>query len=343
MYDKNAFALTRKDFLRGTLVGAVSLALGSRVALAAEPVKVGFIVPDYEEMRWKAADQRFFEEEAKKLNLDIVVQSSNNSESQQANQVENMLTLGVQVLVLTPVNANAAAALVVKAKRAGVPVIDYNFLIPKSDVAVFIGRDAVEIGESIGSAALKARPKGNYILCFGDQGMSVAVDTAKGNLNALQPAIDAGDITVISQQYNKAWSTNSARAQVENALTQANNDVAAVVCSNDGMAYGAIQALQAQGLAGKVFVTGVDCEPHAQELIREGLLSVSNFSEFDGMGRQAAQSALALATGKEVDAAGTIDNGSGKPVPWIKVPNVNVTKDNIDEMTSDHAWWFAKA
>lgn len=335
--------MTRKGFLRATALGMLALAAGTRAGLAADgPVKVGFIIPDYEEMRWKTADQRFFEEEARKVGIEPLVQSSNNSESQQASQVENMLTLGVKVLVLTPVNARAAAILVHKAQVANVPVINYNFLIPKADSALFVGRDAVEIGERLAQAAVAAKPKGNYILCFGDEGMSVAVDTAKGNMNVLQPLIASGAVKVVSKQFNKAWSTDSARAQVENALTQAGNDVAAVLCSNDGMAYGAIQALQAQGLAGKVFVTGVDCEPKAQQLIRQGLLSVSNFSAFDLMGREAADAALAISKGEAPKAEGTINNGA-KDIPWVKAPNFNVTKENLDQNIADHPWWFGKA
>jgi D-xylose transport system substrate-binding protein len=340
--DHDNGALTRKQFLLGTLAGLATATVGLKGASAA-PIKVGFILPDYEEMRWKNADQHFFQIQAKKLGIKTIIQSSNNSESQQTNQVENMLTLGVQALVLTPVNANAAAALVVKARAAGVPVIDYNFLIPKANAAAFVGRDAVEIGATIAQAAVNGRPTGNYILCFGDEGMSVAQDTAKGNLEVIKPLVASKAINIVSQQYNKGWSTNSARAQVENALTQAKNEVAAVICSNDGMAYGAIQALQAQGLAGKVFVTGVDCEPRAQELIRQGLLSVSNFSAFDQMAEKAAIASLAAIQGKAIQADGTIDNGSARPIPWIKVPNVNVTKTNIDQMVAEHGWWFKKA
>jgi D-xylose transport system substrate-binding protein len=336
-------AVTRKDFLKGSLFAMLAVAASSsRVLAASDPVKVGFIVPDYEEMRWKSADQRFFEEEAKKLNIEAYVQSSNNSEATQASQIENMLTIGVAVLVLTPVNAKAASILVKRARAADVEVINYNFLIPNADVAVFIGRDAVEIGKSVAEEAVKAQPKGNYILVFGDESMSVANDTAKGNLEVLKPHIDSGAIKIVSQRFNKGWSTDSARAQVENALTQAKNEVVAVICSNDGMAYGAIQALQAQGLAGKVFVSGVDCEPRAQELIRQGLLTVSNFSAFDLMGKAAAQAAIDVVNKKAPQTSQTVNNGT-KDVPWITAPNFNVTKQNIDENTSEHGWWFSKA
>jgi D-xylose transport system substrate-binding protein len=339
----NVSGITRQTFLRVGLTGLiVTVAGGAGRAATDKPVKLGMILPSSDQFRWKNADGRFFLEEAKKLGVDSEMQSSNMSEATQASQVENMLTLGINALVLTPVNANAAAALVRKAKSAGVPVVNYNFLINKADCDAFVGRDAIEIGERIAQAAVDAKPKGNYILCYGDEGMSVAVDTAKGNLNVLNPLVAKGDIKIISQQYNKSWSSEAARAQVENALTQANNDVAAVVCSNDGTAYGAIQALQAQGLAGKVFVTGVDAEPHAQELIRQGLLNISNFSAFDLMGSSAADAALALARGEAVKADDKINNGF-KDLPWIKAPNFNVSKDNLEENVKTRGWWFKPA
>jgi len=345
MIDKSYWpqaGVTRQNFLRMATVSLAALACGIRGASATtKPIKVGFIVPDYAELRWKNADQAFFEQAAAKLGFTALVQVSNDSESQQTSQVENLLTLGVDVLVLTPVNVNAATALVHKANLASVPVINYNFLIPKANVAAFVGRDAVEIGEKIATSAVTAKPKGNYILCFGDQGASVAVDTAKGNLNVLQPLVQSGAVKIVSQQYNKSWSTASARAQVENALTKNGNDIAAVLCSNDMMAYGAIQALQAQGLGGKVFVSGVDCEPRAQELLQQGLLSVSNFSAFDQMGMRAAQAAQQVATGAAVTAEGTVNNGL-KDVPWIKGPNVNVTKSNLAETAAAYPWWFDK-
>jgi D-xylose transport system substrate-binding protein len=333
----SALPITRKSFLRAGALGILTLASGR--ALADKPIKLGMLVPSYDQFRWKNADGAFFLKEGNALGARCLLQASNMSESLQANQVENMLTLGIDALVLTPVNADAASALVHRAKAAGVPVVDYNFLINNADCDVYVGRDAIDIGEQIATAATAVAPKGNYILCFGDEGTSVAVNTAKGNLNVLKPYVDKGDIKIVSQQYNKAWSGELSRAQVENALTRANNDIAAVICSNDGMAYGAIQALQAQGLAGKVFVAGVDCEPHAQELIRQGLLSVSNFSAFNVMGVAAAKAAVDLVNKRPIKTDGVANNGF-KNVPWIKAPSFNITKANIEENVKERGWWF---
>jgi D-xylose transport system substrate-binding protein len=336
--------INRRQTLGIAGAGLLAALVNFKAAYAQDKkLKVGLIMPNYDQLRWKNADQAFFEKEAAKLGIEVLAQASNASEALQTSQVENMLTQGIDVLVLTPVNANAANALIRKAKRANVPVINYNFLINKGDVACFLGRDAVEMGEKIAKAAVEAHPKGNYVIAAGEEATSVAKETRQGFLNVLKPYMDKGDIKLVSDQFNKNWSTDSARAQVENALSKNNNDIVAVLCGNDGTAYGAIQALQAQGLGGKVFVTGVDAEPRAQELIKQGLMALSNFTAFDQMGIEAAKAAYAVGNGKPIEANATVNNGF-KDVPWIKILNFNVNKENLEQSTKDFPWWFnAKA
>ena len=332
--------LSRRQALGGAAMGLLAALAGFKSAYAAEKkLKVGLIMPNYDQLRWRSADQAFFEKEAAKLGMEVLAQSSNANEALQASQVENMLTQGIDVLVLTPVNANAANGLVRKAKAVNVPVINYNFLINKAEVVCFLGRDATEMGEKIAKAAVEAHPKGNYIIAAGEESTSVARETRQGFLNILKPFVDRGDIKVVSDQFNKNWSTDSARAQVENALTKNNNDIVVALCGNDGTAYGAIQALQAQGLAGKVFVTGVDAEPRAQELIKQGLMALSNFTAFDQMGVKAAQASFAVGNGKPIEANDKVNNGA-IDIPWIKILNFNVTKENLEQSAKDYPWWF---
>ena len=336
-------SVTRRDFLDRSAAGLLAFMAGTRIAFAAggKTIRVGFILPDYDQLRWKNADQAGFEFEAKKLGFKYIIQASQDSEAVQTSQVENMLTQGVDVLVLTPVNGGASVALVHKANQANVPVVNYNFLALKSDVACFIGRDAVQMAELIAEEAVKQRPTGNYMLVLGDEGTSVAVEERKGYLNVLAPHVQSGAIKIVSEQFNKGWSTDLARAQVENGLTKVKNDIAAVICANDGTAYGAIQALQSQGLAGKVFVNGVDAEPRAQELIKEGLMTLSNFTDFYQSGIDAAQAAQTLGAGQQIKTDATVNNGV-KDVPWIKVINLNVTKENLAKCAEDYPWWFNK-
>ncbi len=318
--------------------GGIIGALAPSEVRAAAGKKVGFLVPDYDQLRWKNGDQRFFEEEAKRLGLIAFAQSSNGSESTQANQVDNLLTQGVDVLVITPVNVDAAAGLVAKAKAQNVPVIAYNFLIDNADIAGFVGRENVQVGIDLAKASLAAKPKGNYALYFGDEGTSVAREKAKGNLDTLKPYVDKGDIKIVAQQFVRQWSTDLGRSLMENALTKSNNNIAAVVASNDGIAYGVIQALESQGLAGKVYVTGEDAEYQALQLIRDGKLGVTSFTPFNDMGIQAARAAALLAAGKPFPGTKKINNKQGD-VPFLPVAAFNVDKSNLKDFAHKYPWW----
>ena len=118
---------TRRQALGGAAAGLLTLLAGFKSAQAeGKKLKVGLVMPNYDQLRWRNADQAFFEKEAAKLGIEVLAQSSNANEALQASQVENMLTQGIDVLVLTPVNANAANGLVRKAKAANVPVINYR-------------------------------------------------------------------------------------------------------------------------------------------------------------------------------------------------------------------------
>ncbi len=233
--------MTRKAFLRLSALDTAAFLAETPAVLEAEskPIRVGFILPNYDQIRWKSGDQPCFESEAQTLGLKTFIVTSQQSETVQASQVENMLTQGVDAIVLRPVNAAASTSLVRNCKQAGVPLIAYDSLPLKADAACFIGRDAIEMGKSIAEVAVRAQPKGNYILALGDEGVNVAREEKRGYHAVLKPYLGSGAIKIVSEQFNMIWSTNSACAQVENPLTKNNNDVAAVICGNDGTAYGA--------------------------------------------------------------------------------------------------------
>lgn len=304
--------------------------------------KVAFILPSYTQVRWKNADQKYFEEEAARQNLEVVIQVSNDDEVLQASQVENVLTQNIDVLVLTAVNVDTAKEMVAKANAANVPVIAYNYIIDDVELAAIISRDAKGVGLQIGEDALKTAPKGNYILLKGDQGTSVARLKAEGLMEALKPAIDRGDVKLVTDQWVRGWAPELAQSITENALTANQNNIQAVCALNDGQAYGAIEALKAQGVAGKAFVSGEDAEIAACKLIKEGTMTVSNFTPFNDLGTAAAKAAGEVANGKLVTAEKTINNGVGD-VPWISVPTFNVSKENLDQFVADYPWWITPA
>jgi D-xylose transport system substrate-binding protein len=116
---------------------------------------------------------------------------------------------------------------------------------------------------------------------------------------------------------------------MENALTRQQNQVDAVVVSNDGLAGGAIEALTEQKLAGKVLVTGQDAELSACQRVLAGAQSMTVYKPIRALARRAAEVALLLARKQPVpDTTGTLPNGF-KNVPCILIPPIAVDKDNM--------------
>jgi D-xylose transport system substrate-binding protein len=340
------WSASRRGFLQagaGVAASAFLAACGvSQSTGGTKRKKVAFILPSYTQARWQNADQKYFQQEAAKHNLDVLIQVSNDDEVLQASQVDNVLTQQIDVLVLTAVNVDTAKAMVRKAKNANVPTIAYNYIISDVPLAAVVSRDAKQVGHDLASAVVSAAPKGNYVLVFGDQGTSVAQDKGSGCLSVIQPLVNSGDIKIVSQQWNRAWAPDLAQKQVENALTANRNNIQAVLPMNDGMAYGAIQALKGQGLGGKVPVTGEDCEVQALKLINEGSMLASSFTPFNQMGIAAAKAAAAVANGQKVTTDKTINNGQGD-VPWVQIAAFNVTKSNLSKFLDDYPWWATRA
>ncbi|MBA3514061.1 MAG: substrate-binding domain-containing protein, partial [Pyrinomonadaceae bacterium] len=124
------------------------------------------------------------------------------------------------------------------------------------------------------------------------------------------------------------WQASAALNIVENALTQANNQVDAVVASNDGTARGAVQALEGQNLAGKVLVSGQDADLASLKLIVEGKQTMTIYKSIQPLAHGAVDAAIKLARGEQVATTETIDNGF-KKVPAILLAPVAVDRNNL--------------
>jgi D-xylose transport system substrate-binding protein len=310
----------------------------SQVGSSIKEKKVGFSIAHHNQLRWKAGDQRFFEEEAKRLGLVPIVAVANASVATQLSQVRTMLAQNIDALVISPVDSVAAAVAANEAIKAGIPVVSYNFLIEDAKLSAFVGRDGVQVGRDLAMAALEAKPEGNYVLLFGDQGTVVARDKAAGMLEVLKPAIDSGKIKVVSQQYVKGWSPDLARELVAQACTANDNKIVSVVGSSDTLARGAVQALVAAGINNTVFVTGEDAEYATLKSIQGGGgISVSSFTDFASLGKAAAQTVATLLSGKPLETKYFVTNPN--KVPWVRLEAFNVSKPDLTGFAAKYPWW----
>jgi D-xylose transport system substrate-binding protein len=133
-------------------------------------------------------------------------------------------------------------------------------------------------------------------------------------------------------QWVKDWQPSEAQKLCEQALTGSGNRIDAVLAPNDGTAGGCIQALAAQGLAGKVIITGQDAELAAAIRVQNGTQSMTIFKDTRELGRRAIRIALDLAAGRTVATGGQVVNNGKRDVPSILLPPTVVTRENLDEV-----------
>ena len=294
-----------------------------------EPVVIGFSMDTLKEERWQR-DKDLVEKRVKELGMQVLVQVANGDDNLQIKQAENLLTQNVDVLIVAPHNAEVAASIVEAAHRQGVPVISYDRLIKNSDVDLYISHQVIKIGEMQAKYLLDHVTKrpANFVIVGGSPTDNNALLLHQGQMNILKPAIDKGEIKIVADQYAKEWQASAALNIVENALTQANNQVDAVVASNDGTARGAVQALEGQNLAGKVLVSGQDADLASLKLILEGKQTMTIYKPIQPLANGAVDAAFKFARGESVQTTETLDNGF-KKVPAILLEPVAVDATNL--------------
>lgn len=301
---------------------------GQSTAPHAGPIRIGFSMDTLKEERWQR-DKAAVEERAKQLGAQLDVQVANGDDAVQTKQADNMLTKGVDVLIVAPHNGEIAASIVDAAHRKGVPVIAYDRLIRNCDVDLYVSHQVVRIGEMQAEYALQHVAKGNYVLIGGSPADYNAILLHKGQMNVLQPAIQRGDIKIVSDQYAREWKAEEALRITEDALTKSGNKVQAIVASNDGTAGGAVSALDAAGLAGKVLVTGQDAQKDAVQRIVKGSQTMTIYKPIRELAFDAVDAAMKLAKKEPVVAKDKVNNGK-KDVPSILLAPIVVDKSNVD-------------
>jgi len=297
-----------------------------RSAKQGGPVRIGFSMDTLKEERWQR-DKQFVEQRCKELGAECEVQVANSDDAVQTKQCDNLLTKGVDVLIVAPHNGQIAASIVEAAHRQGVPVISYDRLIRNADVDLYVSHQVVKIGQMQAQYALDNRPKGNYVLIGGSATDNNALLLRDGQMNVLKPAIDRGDIKIVSDQFAKEWKAEEAHRITEDALTKTGNDIQAIVASNDGTAGGAISALPPQ-LLGKVLVTGRDASLDAVQRVVQGEQSMTIYKPIQPLAFSAVESAIKLARGEKVDTKDTVNNGK-KDVPSILFEPMVLDKSNV--------------
>jgi D-xylose transport system substrate-binding protein len=190
-------------------------------------------------------------------------------------------------------------------------------------------------------------PKGNYVIIKGNKADANADFLRSGMTEAGIPADAAsatGDIKIVGETYTNDWKPALAQTEMEQFLTANQNKVDAVLSENDGMAGGVIAALKAQGLNGKVAVSGQDGDKAALNNVALGNQTIDVWKDARELGKAAGEAAVQLCNGTTVDkVTGTAPfTTPGKNnVSSIIIPPHPITKDTLNTVLD--AGWITKA
>lgn len=315
-----------------SLVLSLFIGITGFASCAESKITIGVSLPTQDVERWVRNKENLISEAAKQ-GANIKVQVANDDPGKQISQCENLISQGVDVLIIAAADAVSSATSVEAAKQAGIPVLCYVRLVENCDLDAHIAYDNKKVGELQGKYLTQLVPKGNYIVLAGSKTDHNSFLFKEGAMKYIQPLVDKGDVKIVMEQFIKDWQPAEALKVVENALTANNNKIDGILSPNDSLAGAAIQALAAQGLAGKVPVTGGDAELAAARRIVEGTQIMTAYRDLLIMDQKAIEIAIKLAKGEDIsnDATETINNNY-KDVPAILLAPIVVDKNNIDEV-----------
>ena len=303
---------------------------------------VGMSWNNYQEERWAKWDEPAIKAAVEAGGGTYIANDAKSSAETQATNVENLISQGANVVIILAEDDVAIKPSVQSAIGEGIPVIAYDRLIEDPGV-LYVTFDNIEVGRMQAREIFKLVPSGNYAIIKGNEADANARFLRDGYEEIIGAAVTAGDIKIVGETFTDGWKPDVAQTNMEQILTAANNDVDAVLSENDGMAGGVVAALQAQGLAGKVPVSGQDGDQAALNRVALGTQAVDVWKDARELGKAAGEAAVALCANKDVSAvAGTapFTTPGGNTVASQLLAPLPILKDNLNAVVD--AGWITK-
>ena len=309
---------------------------------------IAWLLPESKTARYESQDNPNFQREVKSLcsDCDIIYSNADQDAAKQQQQAEAAITQGAEVMVLDPVDAAAAGAIVTRANQSDIPVVSYDRLLTDVDIDYYISFDNVRVGRLQGESLVsKLEEDGN-----GD-GTIVMINGAPTDNNAklfkqgAMSVFDKSDLKIGRDFDTPDWSPDEAQQEMEQSITSLGNDgFVGVYAANDGTAGGAIAAMKSAGIDPSTRpTTGQDAELAAIQRILVDEQYMTVYKAIKPEAEAAAQLAVALVRGEDPPSGlvnGEVDNGM-EQVPSVLLTPVAVTKDNIQDTVVKDGFWAA--
>lgn len=246
--------------------------------------------------------------EAQKQGAELVVMDAQNDIEKQNADVQDLITKGIDVLILNPTNPTAVVPALNAAKQANIQVVTVD-RPTEEKVAAFVGRDNKEMGRIAGKQAVallggEGKATGKVIELQGDAGGKVMMDRHDGFHEIVGK--ESG-VKIVEGPYADYVRAKAVKAFQD--LLQANPDVNLVYAHNDDMALGALQVLEQAKMLDKVKIVGIDGLSEAVKAIVDGKYSATVFNDPTKLGSIVVDTALKVAKGEQVPEY--VDGGTG--------------------------------
>lgn len=299
---------------------------GGSDATTEEAAKIALLLPESKTTRYEAFDRPLFEAKVAELcpDCEVVYSNADQDDAKQLQQAEAALTEGVDVMVLDPVNSEAAASIVNSAKSQDVPVIAYDRFIPDAPIDYYISFDNEKVGQLqaealVGKLEADGVASGNLLMING-----APTDNNAGQFKTgAHSVLDESAYTIRTEFDTPDWSPDEAQAWTEGQLASS-TDIVGVYAANDGTAGGAIAAMNGAGIDPLPPVTGQDAELTAIQRIVAGSQFMTVYKAIKPEAEQAAELAIALSRGETPSVDDEVEG-----IPSVLLEPVAVTVDNI--------------
>lgn len=321
---------------------------------------VGIAMPTKSSERW-VSDGKYMKEEFENLGYKVDLQYAEDVVENQVSQIENMITKGVNILVIASIDGEALTNVLDKAAKQDIKVIAYDRLIKKSKhVSYYATFDNFKVGVQQGSyieeklGLKEGKGPFNIELFAGSPDDNNAYFFFDGAMSILNPYIKSGKLVVQSGQtdFDQAatlrWDGATAQSRMDNLLSAeySKEKVDAVLSPYDGISIGILSSLKGVGYGSAdkplPIVTGQDAELASVKSIIAGEQTQTVFKDTRELAKKAVEMAEAVLNGKkaEVNDTKTYDNGV-KVVPSFLLEPVSVDITNYESVLVDSGYYSA--
>lgn len=295
-----------------------------------EDLKIGVSFKTLQEERW-VQELDVIEEVCKENGIEMISQISENDAQKQVGQIENLVEQGVDIIIVQSNEKEAVSGALKAAHDAGVLICYYEQ--PSGEVYCDFcgGNDEYEIGTLITKTVADMGITGKVAYIYGDPAGGTGVYSFH---DGMQDSLKDCDVEVVGEQWTTNWDPSLAMSYAENWISQYGEDLEAILCMNDGMAGGAIQALENAGLAGEVLVTGQDCDLLAVQRVLAGTQVSTILKSGKEYPRLFTEACIEYRLGEKTadDYEMKAKNSEDEEIPFMVYEGKIITKDNVDDV-----------